>query len=82
MTRSKTKAGERAKKSEGENPIGIVAGFQQVVQDLLVPELKAIQGTLQHHGELIPRSATANGNNAKAECRGIRQSLESHYRVA
>jgi predicted component of type VI protein secretion system len=44
---------ERTKKSEGENPIGIVAGFRQVVQDLLVPELKAIQVTLQHHGELI-----------------------------
>jgi predicted component of type VI protein secretion system len=53
MARSKTKVGERTKKSEGENPIGIVAGFRQVVQDLLVPELKAIQVTLQHHGELI-----------------------------
>jgi translation initiation factor 2B subunit (eIF-2B alpha/beta/delta family) len=53
MARSKTKVSERTKKSEGENPIGIVAGFRQVVQDLLVPELKAIQVTLQHHGELI-----------------------------
>jgi predicted component of type VI protein secretion system len=53
MARSKTKVSERIKKSEGENPIGIVAGFRQVVQDLLVPELKAIQVTLQHHGELI-----------------------------
>jgi predicted component of type VI protein secretion system len=53
MARSKTKVSERTKKSEGENPIGIVAGFRQVVQDLLVPELKAIQVTLHHHGELI-----------------------------
>jgi predicted component of type VI protein secretion system len=53
MARSKTKVSERTKKSGGENPIGIVAGFRQVVQDLLVPELKAIQVTLQHHGELI-----------------------------
>lgn len=30
-----------------------MAGFRQIVQDLLVPELKAIQVTLQHHGELI-----------------------------
>jgi hypothetical protein len=58
MAKSKTKtsgkkASEKKKKSKGENPIGIVAGFRQIVQDLLVPELKAIQVTLQHHGELI-----------------------------
>jgi hypothetical protein len=58
MAKSKTKTrgektSERAKKLGKENPIGIVAGFRQVVQDLLVPELKAIQVTLQHHGELI-----------------------------
>jgi len=53
MAKSKTKANEEAKRSEKGNPIGIVAGFQQIVQDLLVPELKAIQVTLQHHGELI-----------------------------
>ena len=53
MAKSKTKANEEAKRSEKGNPIGIVAGFRQIVQDLLVPELKAIQVTLQHHGELI-----------------------------
>jgi RNase H-fold protein (predicted Holliday junction resolvase) len=58
MAKSKTKtsgkkASEKKKKSKGENPIGIVAGFRQIVQELLVPELKAIQVTLQHHGELI-----------------------------
>jgi len=56
MAKSKTsreKTSERAKKLGKENPIGIVAGFRQIVQDLLVPELKAIQVTLQHHGELI-----------------------------
>jgi len=58
MAKSKTKTrgektSERAKKLGKENPIGIVAGFRQVIQDLLVPELKAIQVTLQHHGELI-----------------------------
>jgi RNase H-fold protein (predicted Holliday junction resolvase) len=58
MAKSKTKtsgkkASEKKKNSKGENPIGIVAGFRQIVQDLLVPELKAIQVTLQHHGELI-----------------------------
>jgi RNase H-fold protein (predicted Holliday junction resolvase) len=56
IAKSKTsgkKASEKKKKSKGENPIGIVAGFRQIVQDLLVPELKAIQVTLQHHGELI-----------------------------
>jgi len=55
MAKSKTKANEKAKRSEKENPIGIVAGFRQIVQDLSVPELKAIQATLQHHGELIQR---------------------------
>jgi len=58
MAKSKTKTSgektsERAKKLGKENPIGIVAGFRQIVQDLLVPELKAIQVTLQHHSELI-----------------------------
>ncbi|MCX7968329.1 MAG: hypothetical protein N3B10_07555 [Armatimonadetes bacterium] len=28
-------------------------GLRQVIQDLIVPELKAIQVTLQHHSELI-----------------------------
>ncbi len=58
MAKSETKTrgekkSEKAKKLGKENPIGIVAGFRQIVQDLLVPELKAIQVTLQHHSELI-----------------------------
>ncbi|MEZ8218386.1 hypothetical protein B0813_001923 [Candidatus Fervidibacteria bacterium JGI MDM2 SSWTFF-3-K9] len=32
MAKSKTKANEKAKRSEKENPIGIVAGFRQIVQ--------------------------------------------------
>jgi len=53
MAKSKKKASEKAQDSGKRNPVGIVAGFRQIVQDLLVPELKAIQVTLQHHGELI-----------------------------
>jgi len=53
MAKSKKKTGEKAQNSGKRNPIGIVAGFRQIVQDLLVPELKAIQVTLQHHSELI-----------------------------
>ena len=53
MAKSKKRTGEKAQNSGKGNPVGIVAGFRQIVQDLLVPELKAIQVTLQHHGELI-----------------------------
>ncbi len=41
------------KKEQVDNPKSFVEGLRQVIQDLLVPELKAIQVTLQHHGELI-----------------------------
>ncbi len=41
------------KKKSPNNPRSFVEALRQVVQDLLVPELKAIQVTLQHHGELI-----------------------------
>ncbi len=41
------------KKKQVDNPKSFVEGLRQVIQDLLVPELKAIQVTLQHHGELI-----------------------------
>ncbi len=41
------------KKEQIDNPKSFVEGLRQVIQDLLVPELKAIQVTLQHHGELI-----------------------------
>ncbi|MCS7264547.1 MAG: hypothetical protein NZ805_06920 [Armatimonadetes bacterium] len=40
-------------KKKRNNPKSFVEGLRQVVQDLLVPELRAIQVTLQHHGELI-----------------------------
>ncbi|MCX7642459.1 MAG: hypothetical protein N2116_01440 [Armatimonadetes bacterium] len=41
------------KKERLDNPKGFVEGLRQVIQDLLVPELKAIQVTLQHQSELI-----------------------------
>jgi len=41
------------KREKRDDPKSFVEGLRQVVQDLLVPELKAIQVTLQHHGELI-----------------------------
>lgn len=41
------------KKEHLDNPKSFMEGLRQVIQDLLVPELKAIQVTLQHHGELI-----------------------------
>lgn len=41
------------KRERRDNPKSFVEGLRQVIQDLLVPELKAIQVTLQHHGELI-----------------------------
>ncbi len=44
---------QRKKKEQVDNPKSFVEGLRQVIQDLLVPELKAIQVTLQHHGELI-----------------------------
>ncbi|MEW6039891.1 MAG: hypothetical protein AB1633_00020 [Elusimicrobiota bacterium] len=33
------------------NGVGVVKGFREVIQDLLVPELKAIKVELQHHSE-------------------------------
>ncbi len=44
---------KRQQKKSPNNPRSFVEALRQVVQDLLVPELKAIQVTLQHHGELI-----------------------------
>ncbi len=43
----------KGQKKSANNPRSLVEALRQVVQDLLVPELKAIQVTLQHHGELI-----------------------------
>ncbi|MCS7191654.1 MAG: hypothetical protein NZ937_01550 [Armatimonadetes bacterium] len=40
-------------KKKRNNPKSFVEGLRQAIQDLLVPELRAIQVTLQHHGELI-----------------------------
>ncbi|MFH0948806.1 MAG: hypothetical protein V1833_07470 [Elusimicrobiota bacterium] len=31
----------------------IIAGFRQIVKDLLVPELKSIQVELKHHSEIL-----------------------------
>ncbi|MEW6097279.1 MAG: hypothetical protein AB1567_12285 [bacterium] len=31
----------------------IVGGFRKVIQDLLVPELKAVQVELKHHSEQL-----------------------------
>ena len=44
---------QKKKEEQVDNPKSFVEGLRQVIQDLLVPELKAIQVTLQHHGELI-----------------------------
>jgi len=43
----------RGQKSRGRESNRHRGGFRQVVQGLLVPELKAIQVTLQHRSELI-----------------------------
>ncbi len=46
-------ARQKGEGKHSDNPRSFVEGLRQVIQDLLVPELKAIQVTLQHHGELI-----------------------------
>lgn len=46
-------ARQKGKKKHSDKPRSFVEGLRQVIQDLLVPELKAIQVTLRHHGELI-----------------------------
>lgn len=46
-------ANQKGGKNQSRNPRGFLEGLRQIIQDLLVPELKAIQVTLQHHGELI-----------------------------
>ncbi len=46
-------ARQKGEEKHSDNPRSFVEGLRQVIQDLLVPELKAIQVTLQHHGELI-----------------------------
>lgn len=46
-------ANQKGGKNQSRDPRGFLEGLRQIIQDLLVPELKAIQVTLQHHGELI-----------------------------
>ncbi|MGQ9727712.1 MAG: hypothetical protein ACUVSC_04215, partial [Candidatus Fervidibacter sp.] len=46
-------ASQKGDKNQSRNLRSFLEGLRQIIQDLLVPELKAIQVTLQHHGELI-----------------------------
>lgn len=46
-------ANRKRGENQRRNPRSFLEGLRQVIQDLLVPELKAIQVKLQHHGELI-----------------------------
>ncbi len=41
------------KQTRNKKPKTFLESLRQLIQDLLVPELKAIQVTLQHHSELI-----------------------------
>ncbi len=65
-----------------DNPNGVVEGIRKAIQDLLVPELKAIQVTLQHHAKLIhnlQRQTEERFGKAKGQLASLRQEMNERF---
>lgn len=56
----------------------IISGFRQAIQDLLVPELKALQVEVKHQGEAI-NGLRGDIKELRTEMAGLREEMNQRF---